>query len=133
MKVVEKGSVTVTAATSKDTLLLAKKNQVVAEFTVKPTNGAEGIYLENFVLSGSKVTLVPGATTYNCTFDDASATVSYAADTEDETKCIKTTTTTTTGAAAGYDATDSEHVVPGTCTDESTPVDGVCTYTSTAT
>ncbi len=47
-------------------MLLAKKNQVIAKFTVKPTNGTEGIYLENFVLSGSKVTLVPGTTSYSC-------------------------------------------------------------------
>jgi hypothetical protein len=94
MKVVEKGSVTVTAATSKDTLLLAKKDQVVAEFTVKPTNGAEGLYLENFVLSGSFVTLVPGATTYACP-DGMSAEGTITEDTE----CSKTESVVTTGAA----------------------------------
>ena len=41
IKVKESGSVTVSAATSRNTVLRTASNAVIAEFTVKPSNGEE--------------------------------------------------------------------------------------------
>jgi hypothetical protein len=51
-EVVAKGTVTIpTASSSKNTVLKKAKNQTLATFTVKPSNGNEGINLENLVLN----------------------------------------------------------------------------------
>jgi hypothetical protein len=51
ISVVAKGSVTIpTATSSKNTVLLKAKNQSLAKFVVKPSNGNEGLTLENLVL-----------------------------------------------------------------------------------
>ena len=46
MKIVEKGSVNITAGAIAKTVLLKAKNQKIAEFTVKPANGASSVEIE---------------------------------------------------------------------------------------
>ena len=47
IKVKESGSVIVSAATSRNTVLRSASNAVIAEFTVKPANGDEGLTLDD--------------------------------------------------------------------------------------
>lgn len=57
MKVKESGSVILSAATSKNTVLRASNNQTLAEFTVKPVDGEAGLTLDDLSisLSGAKI------------------------------------------------------------------------------
>ena len=50
-EVKESGSVTIPAATIKNTALLKKSETTVAEFTVKPSNGNAGIKFKDIVLT----------------------------------------------------------------------------------
>ena len=53
METKAKGSVTVPSTTEAKTALLRAQNTTIAKFTVKPSNGNEGITLEELVLSGT--------------------------------------------------------------------------------
>jgi hypothetical protein len=51
IKVVEKGTFSITAANSKNTVLLKSRGTSIAQFTIKPSNNNEGMSLEDIVLS----------------------------------------------------------------------------------
>jgi hypothetical protein len=53
MEVKAKGSVTIPSNSEAKTALLKGQNITIAKFTVKPSNGNEGITLEELVLSGT--------------------------------------------------------------------------------
>jgi hypothetical protein len=59
MKIVEKGSVNITAGAANKTVLLKAKNQKLAEFTVKPADGATSVEIDTitFNLSSTKDTI----------------------------------------------------------------------------
>jgi hypothetical protein len=57
MKIRESGSTSVSATTTKNTVLLKAKNSTIAEFTIKPSNADDtDLDLDNFVLTGTKRT-----------------------------------------------------------------------------
>jgi hypothetical protein len=51
MKVVEKGTFTISTSTSKNTALLKARGESIAQFTIKPSNNNEGLTLEDVVLT----------------------------------------------------------------------------------
>ena len=53
IKIKAKGSVTIPSTTEAKTALLKAANTTVAKFTIKPSNGNEGIMLEDFVLEAT--------------------------------------------------------------------------------
>lgn len=53
IKVKESGSVTISANVERNTVLLKTSNAKIAEFTVVPSNDAEGLTLDNITFSGS--------------------------------------------------------------------------------
>ena len=55
MKIVDKGSVNITAGEVNKNVLLKAKNQTLAQFTVKPADGASSVEIETiqFALSNS--------------------------------------------------------------------------------
>ena len=57
MKIKEQGSVTIPATSEAKTALVGRQNQTIAKFTVKPSNGNEGITLDEMILeiSGKKM------------------------------------------------------------------------------
>ena len=53
IKVVEKGTFSITNGATKDTVLLKKRGESIAQFTIKPTNSTEGLSLEDLILTWS--------------------------------------------------------------------------------
>ena len=53
IKVKESGSVVISAATSRNTVLRSASNAVIAEFTVKPANGDEGLTLDELTFTAT--------------------------------------------------------------------------------
>jgi hypothetical protein len=53
MRIRDKGAVTIPDSTTTNTAVLVKDEPEVAQFTVKPANGANGVTLEDVIISGS--------------------------------------------------------------------------------
>ena len=60
IKVVEKGTFSITNGSSKNTVLLKARGTSIAQFTIKPSNNNEGLTLEDIILTGYYMS---GATT----------------------------------------------------------------------
>jgi archaellin len=59
MKVVEKGSVKVSTSATKQTIIKKANDALIAEFTVKPSNGASSVDLEEISFTLTPNTLTP--------------------------------------------------------------------------
>jgi hypothetical protein len=78
LSVVAKGTVTIpTATSSKKTVLLKAKNQTLATFVVKPSNGNEGLDLENLVLYIENGAALVNADDYKVKVDGVDYTDDY--------------------------------------------------------